>query len=123
MRVSSPRTVNLLGAAGGRASSATPTSTAPSPAGRPSTCACPRPTSGRSKCRKDPPDERFLYLSDVLPTSWQAVAYADIPEGGTVGIWGLGPIGQMCARIAMHLGAGRVIGMDNVPERLALASR
>ena len=69
------------------------------------------------------PDERFLYLSDVLPTSWQAVAYADIPEGGTVGIWGLGPIGQMCARIAMHQGAGRVIGVDNVPERLALASK
>ncbi len=72
---------------------------------------------------EDAPDERFLYLSDVLPTSWQAVAYADIPEGGTVGIWGLGPIGQMCARIAMHMGAGRVIGVDNVPERLALASK
>ena len=72
---------------------------------------------------QEAPDERFLYLSDVLPTSWQAVAYADIPEGGTVGIWGLGPIGQMCARIAMHQGAGRVIGVDNVPERLALASK
>ena len=71
----------------------------------------------------DAPDERFLYLSDVLPTSWQAVAYADVPEGGTVGIWGLGPIGQMCARIALHQGAGRVIGVDNVPERLSMASR
>jgi len=70
-----------------------------------------------------PPDERFLYLSDVLPTSWQAVAYADVPEGGTVGIWGLGPIGQICARIALHQGAGRVIGIDNVAERLAMASR
>ncbi|MGH3148309.1 MAG: alcohol dehydrogenase catalytic domain-containing protein, partial [Rubrobacter sp.] len=69
------------------------------------------------------PDERFLYLSDVLPTSWQAVAYADIPEGGTVGVWGLGPIGQMCARIALHSGAGRVIGVDNVAERLAMASK
>jgi threonine dehydrogenase-like Zn-dependent dehydrogenase len=69
------------------------------------------------------PDERFLYLSDVLPTSWQAVAYADVPEGGTLGIWGLGPIGLMCARIALHKGAGRVIGVDNVPERLALASK
>src|ERR671917_301210 len=58
------------------------------------------------------PDEQFLFLSDVLPTAWQAVAYADIPEGGTAGIWGLGPIGQMCARIAIHLGAGRVIGVD-----------
>ncbi|HSL00184.1 MAG TPA: zinc-dependent alcohol dehydrogenase [Rubrobacteraceae bacterium] len=71
----------------------------------------------------DAPDERFLFLSDVLPTAWQAVAYADVPEGGTVGIWGLGPIGIMCARIALHRGAGRVIGVDNVPERLALASR
>jgi threonine dehydrogenase-like Zn-dependent dehydrogenase len=78
---------------------------------------------GPIKVPEGPPDERFLYLSDVLPTSWQAVAYADIPDGGTVGIWGLGPIGQMCARIAMHQGAGRVIGIDNVPERLALASR
>jgi threonine dehydrogenase-like Zn-dependent dehydrogenase len=78
---------------------------------------------GPIKVPEGPPDERFLYLSDVLPTSWQAVAYADIPEGGTAGIWGLGPIGQMCARIAMHLGAGRVIGVDNVPERLAMASR
>jgi threonine dehydrogenase-like Zn-dependent dehydrogenase len=78
---------------------------------------------GPIKVPEGPPDERFLYLSDVLPTSWQAVAYADIPEGGTVGIWGLGPIGQMCSRIALHLGAGRVIGIDNVPERLAMASR
>jgi threonine dehydrogenase-like Zn-dependent dehydrogenase len=69
------------------------------------------------------PDERFLYLSDVLPTAWQAVAYADAPEGGTLGVWGLGPIGQMCARIALQLGAGRVIGVDRVPERLALASK
>jgi threonine dehydrogenase-like Zn-dependent dehydrogenase len=78
---------------------------------------------GPIKVPGGPPDERFLYLSDVLPTSWQAVAYADIPEGGIVGIWGLGPIGQMCARIAMHMGAGRVIGVDNVPERLAMASK
>ncbi len=70
----------------------------------------------------DTPDERFLYLSDVLPTSWQAVAYADVPEGGTLGVWGLGPIGQMCARMALHQGAGRVIGVDNVPERLTMAS-
>ncbi len=69
------------------------------------------------------PDERFLYLSDVLPTSWQAVAYADVPEGGTLGVWGLGPIGQMCARMALHQGAGRIIGVDNVPERLAMASK
>lgn len=71
----------------------------------------------------DAPDERFLYLSDVLPTAWQAVAYADVPEGGTLAVFGLGPIGQMCCRIALHQGAGRVIGVDSVPERLSLAAR
>nr|SBO90838.1 Threonine dehydrogenase and related Zn-dependent dehydrogenases [Nonomuraea gerenzanensis] len=69
-----------------------------------------------------PPDERFLYLSDVLPTSWQAVAYAEIPDGGSVTVFGLGPIGQMCARIARHLGH-RVIGVDGISTRLELARR
>jgi threonine dehydrogenase-like Zn-dependent dehydrogenase len=78
---------------------------------------------GPVKVPEGPPDERFLYLSDVLPTSWQAVAYADVPQGGTLGVWGLGPIGQMCARIALHQGAERVIGVDEVPERLALAAK
>jgi len=54
-----------------------------------------------------PPDERFVYLSDVLPTAWQAVQYADIPPGGSVAVIGLGPIGDMSARIAMHQGAGQ----------------
>jgi threonine dehydrogenase-like Zn-dependent dehydrogenase len=70
-----------------------------------------------------PPDERFVYLSDVLPTAWQAVRYADVPDGGTVAVFGLGPIGQMCCRVAKHLGAGQVIGVDLVPERLALAAK
>ncbi len=78
---------------------------------------------GPIKVPEGPPDQRFLYLSDVLPTAWQAVAYADIPPGGTVAVFGLGPIGQMCARIAYHLGAGRVIGVDNVHERLSLAAK
>jgi threonine dehydrogenase-like Zn-dependent dehydrogenase len=69
-----------------------------------------------------PPDERFLYLSDVLPTAWQAVAFADIPKDGSVVVFGLGPIGQMAARIARHLGY-RVIAVDSVPERLAMARR
>jgi threonine dehydrogenase-like Zn-dependent dehydrogenase len=64
-----------------------------------------------------PPDERFVYLSDVLPTAWQGVSYADVPEGGTLVVLGLGPIGDMESRIAMHQGA-RVIGVDLVPERL-----
>ena len=69
------------------------------------------------KLPEGPPDERFLYLSDVLPTAWQAVEYAGVPDGGTVVILGLGPIGDMSARISMHKGF-RVIGVDLVPERL-----
>ncbi|MFZ2176261.1 MAG: zinc-dependent alcohol dehydrogenase [Rhodococcus sp. (in: high G+C Gram-positive bacteria)] len=68
-----------------------------------------------------PPDSRFVYLSDVLPTAWQAVEYAAVPEGGTVVVLGLGPIGDMAARIAAHKGF-RVIGVDLVPERLARAT-
>lgn len=70
-----------------------------------------------------PPDERYVYLSDVLPTAWQAVEYAAIPDGGSVAVYGLGPIGQMSARIALHQGAGRVFGVDLVPERLEMAAR
>lgn len=68
------------------------------------------------------PDSRYVYLSDVLPTAWQSVAYADIPDGGTVTVLGLGPIGDMAARIADHLGY-RVIAVDLVPERLARAAQ
>jgi threonine dehydrogenase-like Zn-dependent dehydrogenase len=68
-----------------------------------------------------PPDDRFVYLSDVLPTAWQAVEYANIPPGGSVVVLGLGPIGDMSARIALHRGAGRVIGVDLVGERLERA--
>ncbi|CAJ1579275.1 zinc-dependent alcohol dehydrogenase [[Mycobacterium] wendilense] len=75
------------------------------------------------KVPEGPPDSRFVYLSDVLPTAWQSVAYAEIPDGGSVTVLGLGPIGDMAARIAHHLGY-RVIGVDLVPERLGrLAAR
>src|SRR3954470_13274544 len=69
------------------------------------------------KVPEGPPDERFVYLSDVLPTAWQAVEYAAIPDGGSVVVLGLGPIGDMASRIANHRGH-RVIGVDLVPERL-----
>jgi threonine dehydrogenase-like Zn-dependent dehydrogenase len=68
-----------------------------------------------------PSDDRFVYLSDVLPTSWQAVQYAATPPGGTLLVLGLGPIGDMCTRIAAHLGL-RVVGVDVVPERIARAT-
>ena len=77
---------------------------------------------GPIKVPKGPPDERFIYLSDVLPTAWQAVDYAAIPPGGSVTVFGLGAIGQMSSRLARIRGA-RVIGVDLVPERLEMARR
>ena len=65
-----------------------------------------------------PPDDRFVYLSDVLPTAWQAVEYADIPQGGSVTVLGLGPIGDMATRIARLRGADLVIGVDLVDAHL-----
>ncbi|MEU1055672.1 zinc-dependent alcohol dehydrogenase [Streptomyces sp. NPDC005876] len=76
---------------------------------------------GPIKVPDGPPDDRFVYLSDVLPTAWQAVAYADVPQGGTVAVLGLGPIGDMACRVAQVKGAGRVFGVDLVPERLRRA--
>ncbi|MGZ8803873.1 MAG: zinc-dependent alcohol dehydrogenase [Microbacterium sp.] len=78
----------------------------------------PQAQFGPIKVPHGPPDDRFLFLSDVLPTAWQAVEYAAIPPGGSVAVIGLGPIGSMAARMAMHRGAGQVIGVDLVPERL-----
>jgi threonine dehydrogenase-like Zn-dependent dehydrogenase len=70
------------------------------------------------KVPEGPPDDRFVYLSDVLPTAWQAVEYAAIPAGGSVVVLGLGPIGDMACRVAHHRGH-HVIGVDLVPDRLA----
>jgi threonine dehydrogenase-like Zn-dependent dehydrogenase len=76
---------------------------------------------GPIKVPDGPPDDRFVYLSDVLPTAWQAVEYAAIPDGGSVVVLGLGPIGDMSCRVALHRGAEKVIGVDLVPERLQRA--
>jgi threonine dehydrogenase-like Zn-dependent dehydrogenase len=67
-----------------------------------------------------PADDRFVYLSDVLPTAWQSVEYAALPKEGTVVVLGLGPIGDMASRIAQYQGAN-VIAVDLVPERLQRA--
>ncbi len=77
---------------------------------------------GPIKVGAELPDERYLFLSDVVPTAWQAVAYADVPAGGTLAVLGLGPVGQMSARIGRHLGF-TVVGVDPVPERRAMAER
>lgn len=72
---------------------------------------------------KEHDDDRYLFLSDVLPTAWQAVEYANIPKDGSLVVMGLGPIGQMSSRIAKHRGAKTVIAVDLVPERLKLAEK
>jgi threonine dehydrogenase-like Zn-dependent dehydrogenase len=80
----------------------------------------PQAQFGPIKVPEGPADDRFVYLSDVLPTAWQAVEYAGIPDGGSVVVLGLGPIGDMASRIAAHRGH-RVIAVDLVPERLQRA--
>ncbi|MEU1315867.1 zinc-dependent alcohol dehydrogenase [Streptomyces tibetensis] len=81
----------------------------------------PQAQFGPIKVPEGPADDRFVYLSDVLPTAWQAVAYADVPQGGSVAVLGLGPIGDMACRVAQVQGAGRVFGVDLVPDRLRRA--
>ncbi|HEY6399589.1 MAG TPA: alcohol dehydrogenase catalytic domain-containing protein, partial [Solirubrobacteraceae bacterium] len=106
------------------------------PGGQAELLRVPQAHFGPIKVPEGPPDDRFVYLSDVLPTAWQAVQYAAIPgvngspassaangNTGTVAVFGLGPIGQMCCRIALHRGASTVFGIDLVPERLELARR
>lgn len=69
------------------------------------------------------PDERWLFLSDILPTAWQAVEYAGVEPGDILAVVGLGPVGQLVTRCAWQRGVSRVIGVDRVPERLAMAAR
>ena len=91
------------------------------PGGQAELVRVPHADFGPVKLPGDAPDERFLYLSDILPTAWQAVVYADVPQDGTLAVVGLGPVGQLAVRSALHRGVRRVIGVDLVPERLALA--
>src|SRR5690242_20033539 len=91
------------------------------PGGQAELLRVPHADYGPIKVPEGPADDRFVYLSDVLPTAWQAVQYAGIPKGGSLLVLGLGPIGDMSARIAQHLGAGQVFAADDVPERLARA--
>ncbi len=81
----------------------------------------PQAQFGPIKIEGDGPDERYLYLSDILPTAYQGVEYAEVPDGGSIAVLGLGPVGQLAARIAHQRGL-RVIGVDLVPERLAAAA-
>jgi threonine dehydrogenase-like Zn-dependent dehydrogenase len=77
---------------------------------------------GPIKVPSGPPDDRFLYMSDVLPTAWQAVDYADVPAGGTLAVLGLGPIGEMACRVARQRGIERIIAVEPVTHRRQRAS-
>ena len=91
------------------------------PGGQAELLRVPQAQYGPIKVPEGPPDDRFVYLSDVLPTAWQSVEYANIPKGGSVAVLGLGPIGEMACRIAQHHGAEQVIGIDLVADRLERA--
>ena len=67
------------------------------------------------------PDERYLYLSDILPTAWQGVEYADVPQEGSLLVVGLGPVGLMAVRSARQMGIAHIIGVDLEPARLSAA--
>jgi threonine dehydrogenase-like Zn-dependent dehydrogenase len=78
---------------------------------------------GAFKVEADLPDEEVLFLSDILPTGYMAAENCGIEPGDTVAVWGCGPVGQFCIQCAWLFGAGRVIGIDRVPERLEMARR
>jgi threonine dehydrogenase-like Zn-dependent dehydrogenase len=76
---------------------------------------------GPIKIESDLPDDMVVFLSDIFPTGWMAAEHAEIEPGDTVAIWGCGPVGQFAIKSAWMMGAGRVIAIDTVPERLAMA--
>jgi threonine dehydrogenase-like Zn-dependent dehydrogenase len=92
------------------------------PGGQAERVRVPHADFGPVKLPSEMPDERFLYLSDILPTAWQGVQYADVPEGGSLAVIGLGPVGLLAVRSARHLGIQNVIGVDLLPDRLARAA-
>ena len=91
------------------------------PGGQAELVRVPHADFGPIELTSDLPDERFLYLSDILPTAWQAVEYADVNGNDTLAVLGLGPVGQLAVRSALHRGVDRVIAVDLVDDRLALA--
>jgi threonine dehydrogenase-like Zn-dependent dehydrogenase len=91
------------------------------PGGQAEKVRVPHADFGPVKLPSEHPDERWLYLSDILPTAWQGVKFADVGEGDSLVVVGLGPVGQLAVRSAKHLGVEKVIGIDLVPERLAKA--
>jgi len=78
---------------------------------------------GPIKVPKDVPDERLLFLSDILPTAWMGAEHCEVQPGDVVAVWGLGPVGQLAVRCLKLMGAERVIGIDRLPERLEMAAK
>jgi len=66
-------------------------------------------------------DEQVLFLSDIFPTGYMGAEMCNIKPGDTIAVWGCGPVGQFAMKSAFLLGAERVIGIDRIPERLAMA--
>lgn len=91
------------------------------PGGQAEMVRVPHADFGPVKLPQDFEDERFLYLSDILPTAWQGVKYANVGEEDTLAVLGLGPVGQLAVRSAVLQGVKRIIAVDLVDERLALA--
>lgn len=89
---------------------------------KPSTRESPHADYGPIKVPHSGEDDQWLCLSDILPTAWQGVQYAQVPEGGSLAVFGLGPVGQFAARIGKHLGY-RVIVVDPMAERRGPAER
>jgi threonine dehydrogenase-like Zn-dependent dehydrogenase len=75
------------------------------------------------KIESDLPDDKVLFLSDIFPTGYMAAEQAGIEPGDTVAVWGCGPVAQFAIKSAWMLGAGRVIAIDTVPERLRMAQK
>merc|ERR1711939_886346 len=101
--------------------SATRASRVALPAARRNTCGLPFGDVNLLKLPDSVPDEKVLYLSDIVPTSYHSTVCAEVKEDKSVAIWGMGPVGLFAAKWSKLAGAKRVIAIDNVPERLAMA--
>lgn len=76
---------------------------------------------GPLKIPSNLPDEQVVFLTDIFPTGYMGAENCNIRPGDTIAVWGCGPVGQFAIRSCFMLGAGRVIAIDRVPERLELA--
>jgi threonine dehydrogenase-like Zn-dependent dehydrogenase len=78
---------------------------------------------GPRKVPNELADEQVLFLTDILPTGWFGIEWGQLQPGESVAVFGCGPVGLMAMKVAKYMGAGTIIGVDLVPERLALAQK